>query len=131
MSRWFNYAFLIQGRFCVPNLVPYDKFRPRNIDKAWEYLSHISKISPERLKYGDKKSLKVKAIFNRLARRDVLTGLVPVTITDPDMHNTYSIIGICGICTRSTPVRYRITDATVDADLFLLEIESDIANRSL
>jgi hypothetical protein len=60
-----------------------------------------------------------------------LTGLVPVTTTDPDLRNTYSIIGICGICTRSTPVRYRITDSTVDADLFSLEIESAIANRFL
>ena len=75
--------------------------------------------------------LKGKSIFNKLARRDVLTGLVPVTITDPDLRNTYSIIGICGICPRSRPVRYRITDATVDANLFSLEIKSAIANRFL
>ncbi len=61
----------------MPNLVPYDKFRSRNIEKAWEYLNHIARISPEGLKYGDKKSLKGKAIFDKLARRDVLTGLVP------------------------------------------------------
>ncbi len=90
----------------MPNLVPYDKFRPGNMEKAWEYLDHIARISPERLKYGDKKLLKGKSIFNKLARRDVLTGLVPATTTDPDLRNTYSIIGICGICTRSTPVRY-------------------------
>ena len=88
VSRWFNHAFPVRGRLCVPNLVPYDKFRPRNIEKAWEYLEHISKISPERLKYGDEKSLKGKAIFNKLARRDVLTGLVPRTMTDPDLRNT-------------------------------------------
>jgi hypothetical protein len=101
VSRWFNHAFPVRGRLCVPNLVPYDKFRPGNIKKAWEYLEHISKISPVRLKYGNKKSLKGKAIFNKLARRDVLTGLVPQTKADPDLQNTYSIIGICGICTRS------------------------------
>jgi hypothetical protein len=116
----------------VPNLGPYNKFKPGNIEKAWEYLEHISKISPERLKYGDEKSLKGKEIFNKLARRDVLTGLVLQTKTDPDLRNTYSIIGmICGICTRSTPVRYRITDTTVDADLFSMEIESAITMRFL
>jgi hypothetical protein len=47
-------------------------------------LSHIIKISPEWLNYGSKKSLKGKAIFNKLAWRDVLTGLVPPTIMDPD-----------------------------------------------
>ncbi len=82
------------------------------------------KISPERLKYGDEKSLKGRAIFNKKARRDVLTGLVPSTLTDPDLRNTYSII-------RSSPVWYRITDTTVDADLFSLEIESAIAHRYL
>ena len=112
----------------MPNLVPYDKFRPGNIEKAWEYLDHIARISPERLKYGDKKSLNGQSIVKKLAQRDVLTGLVPPTITDPDLLNTYSIIGICGICIRSTPVRYQITDITVDADLFSLEIESAIAN---
>ncbi len=94
LSRWFNHAFPIRGWLCVPNPVPYDKFRPCNIEKAWEYLEHISKISPEWLKYGDEKSLKGKAVFNKLARRDVLTGLVPPTMTDPDLRNTYSIIGI-------------------------------------
>jgi hypothetical protein len=69
----------------VPNLIPYDKFRPGNIKKVWEYLEHISKISPERLKYGSKKSLKGKAIFNKLAWRDVLMGLVPQSKTDPDL----------------------------------------------
>ena len=76
MSRWFNHAFPVRDRLCVPNLVLYNKFRPGNIEKAYEYLEHISKISPDGLKYGDEKSLKQgKAIFNKLARRGVLTGL--------------------------------------------------------
>ena len=44
----------------MPNLVPYDKFRPGNMEKAWNYLFHIARISPKWLKYGDKKSLKGK-----------------------------------------------------------------------
>jgi len=113
----------------VPNLVPYNKFWPGNMEKAWDYLDHIARIRLKWLKYPDKKSLKSKEIFNKLARRDVLTRHVPATITDPDLRNTYSIIGICRISTRSTSVRYRITDATVDADLFSIEIESAIANH--
>ncbi len=131
VSRWFDNAFPIRGRLRVPNLVPYDKFWPRNVEKAWEYLDHIARISPERLKYGNEKLLKGKAIFNKKARRDVLTGLVPHTMTDLDLRNRYSIIGICGISKWSSPVRYRITDATVDADLFSLEIELAIASRYL
>jgi hypothetical protein len=74
LLQWFNYAFPVHVWICVPNLVPYNKFRPCNMEKAWEYLNHIHKISPERLKYDDQKSLKGKAIFNKLAQRDVLTG---------------------------------------------------------
>jgi len=116
---------------CVPNLIPYDKFRPRNMEKAWGYLDHISKISPERLKYGNEKSLNEKAIFNKLAWRDALSGLVPHKITDLDLCNTYLIISICGIFTRSMPVLHPITDTMVDPDLFLMEIEAAIAMRFL
>jgi hypothetical protein len=90
----------------------------------------MSKICLERLKYGNK-SLKGKAIFNKLACRDVITGLVWPRMTDQDLRNKYSIIGICSISKQSTPMRYRITDAVVDADLFLLEIEATIAMRFL
>ncbi len=110
------------------NLVPCDKFRPSNMVKAREYLDHIARISPEWLKYRYEKLLKGKSIFNKLAGRDVLMGFVPAMTTDLDLRNTYSIIGICGIYTRSTPVRYRITYAIVDADWFSLEIELAIAN---
>ncbi len=45
--RWFHDAFPNWGQLCVLNLVPYDKFRPSNMEKAWEYLDHIARISPE------------------------------------------------------------------------------------
>jgi hypothetical protein len=59
-------------------------------------------------------------------RRDVLTGIVPHTMTDPDLWNTYLTIGICSICMRSTSVQYQITDATVDTDLFLMGLKQHL-----
>jgi len=88
VSRFFNHAFEIRGGLCVPNLVPYDRFRPRNIEKAVEYIKALARIDPSQFKYADEKSLK---------GRDPLTGIVPPTMTDPDLRNTYSIIRICGI----------------------------------
>ncbi len=88
----------------MPNLVPYNKFRPRNVEKAVEYTKALARINPSRLKYADKKSLKGKEICNKLARQDPLTGIVPPTMTDPDLGNTCFIIRICGISRRSTPV---------------------------
>ena len=95
VSRYFNHAFTIRCGLCVPNLVPFDKFWSGNVEKAWEYLSYLNMISPQCGKYGDEKSLKGKVIYNKKARRDVLTGIIPHTLMDSDLRNTYSIIGMC------------------------------------
>ncbi len=89
VSRFFNHAFPIRAGLCVPNLVPYDKFFPRNIEKAVEYLRALARIDPGRLKYADEKSLKGKDICNKLARRDPFTGIVPPKMADPDLRNTF------------------------------------------
>ena len=52
-------------------------------------------------------------------------------MTDPDLRNTYSIIGMCCISRRSTPIRFRITEATVYAELFAMEIEASVASKFL
>jgi hypothetical protein len=110
--------FQFELDFCVPNLIPYNKFCPRNIEKAVKNIRALARIDPGRLKYANEKSLKGKDICNKLARQDWFTGIVPPTMADRDLRNTYSIIGICGILRQSTPVRYRITKLTVDAELF-------------
>jgi hypothetical protein len=115
----------------VPNLVPYDKFCPRNIKKAIEYIRALARINPGRLKYADEKSLKGQDICNKLACRDPFTGIVPPTMTNPDFWNSYSIIGIWGISRRSTPVKYRITELTVDAKLIAMEMEDAVASGFL
>jgi hypothetical protein len=131
ISPFFNHALPIRAGLCVPNLVPYDKFCPRNIEKAIEYIRALARIDPGRLKYADKKSLKGRDICNKLARRDPFTGIAPPTMTDPDFQNSYSIIGICGISRRSTPVKYRIAESTVDAELFAMEMEDAVASEFL
>jgi hypothetical protein len=97
VSKFFNRAFEICGGLCMRNLVPYNKFRPRNIEKAVKYIMALVRIDCSQLKYADKNSLKRKDIYDRLAWRDPLTRIVPPTMTDPDLRNTYSIIGICRI----------------------------------
>ena len=96
-----------------------------------QYLRYLVQFDPRRVKYADEKSIKGRHIHNKKARRDVLTGIVPATMTDPDLTNRYSLIGICSISSRVTPVKFRITKATVTAELFALEIEDAIALRFL
>ena len=131
VSRFFNHGFPIKGCLCKANLVPYDKFRPANIEKAVQYLRYLVQFDPRRVKYADEKSIKGRHIHNKKARRDVLTGIVPATMTDPDLTNRYSLIGICSISSRVTPVKFRITKATVTAELFALEIEDAIVKGFL
>ena len=65
VSCFFLHAFPIRGGFVKPNLVPYDKFRPENKAKAYEYLYMLSHYAPERVKFGDEKSLKGQELFSR------------------------------------------------------------------
>ena len=60
-----------------------------------------------------------------------MTGIIPAILTDPDPRNTYSNIGICSIDRRNNPVRFRITEATVNAELFSMEIEAALAMQFL
>jgi len=51
VSRFFREAFPYSGGLLRPNLVPYDKFRPANLEKAVEYLSFIAMVDPVRKKF--------------------------------------------------------------------------------
>jgi hypothetical protein len=65
VSRFFNHAFPIRAGLCVPNLVPYDKFCPHNIEKAVKYIQALARIDPGRLKFANEKSFKGKDIYNK------------------------------------------------------------------
>ncbi|KAL7554535.1 hypothetical protein ACHAWF_018025 [Thalassiosira exigua] len=108
ISRFFREAFPHRGGFVKPNLVPYDKFRPENKTRAYEFLYMLSHFAPERVKFGDEKSLKGQELYSKKVRRDPETGDVPVVATPSDFRNTYSITGFCSIDQRTNPIFYRI-----------------------
>jgi len=123
MSRFLKEAFPYSATFHRPNLVPYDKFRPENCMKAIDYLHVIAHIDPHRIKFGDEKSLKGKEVFNRKVRRHPMTGEIPPLYTTPDLTNTYSLTGFCGIDRRSTAVFCAIHDGINDATEFSIQVE--------
>jgi len=125
VSRFFYHAFPYRGGFCRPNLVPFDKFRPENIERAIDYIDVISRIAPERLKFGDEKHLKGDAIFNRKVRRNPLTGEVPEMLVTPDFRNRYNLTGFCSInpLTTENAVWCSLNETINDADQFALELE--------
>ena len=123
ISRFFNHGFDIKGSLCKPNLIPYDKFRPHNLERAVEFLLMMSVLDRSRIKFGDEKHLKGSELFCRRTRRNVLTGEVPPIMTHPDFRNTYSIVGFCGIDARTTPLRYSISEGINDAENFAIQVE--------
>ena len=62
ISQFFIHAFHHRGSLCCPNLVPFDKFKPDNIKRAFEYLDIIAGITPNQIVFGDEKHLKGKDI---------------------------------------------------------------------
>lgn len=93
IARWFLTAFEFAGTLCKPNLVPFDKFRPDNFEKALAYLAIISCINPVKIKFGDEKHLEGKELYCRRVRRNVLTGEVPAILTHPDFREVH----YCGV----------------------------------
>jgi hypothetical protein len=82
---------------CKPNMIPYDKFKPANYEKALFYLTVITMMDPGRIKFGDEKHLEGKELYCRRVRRNVITGEVPGIMTHPDFRERYTIVGFCGI----------------------------------
>lgn len=128
IGRFFNHGFEIKGSKCTANNIPYDKFRPENLERAIEYLMVLSMFDRTRIKYGDEKHLKGSELYCRKTRRNVLTGQVPPIMTHPDFRNTYSIVGFCGIDSRATPMRYSIAEGINDAENFALQVELAISS---
>ncbi|KAL7527865.1 LOW QUALITY PROTEIN: hypothetical protein ACHAWF_002336, partial [Thalassiosira exigua] len=73
------------------------------------------------------------SIENPAAMPSQVMSRASCVITYPDLRNTYSIIGICGIDKKVTPVCYRITEteASVCAEIFAMEIEACITTGFL
>lgn len=68
----------------------------------------ISKFPLRNIKRVDEKILKILEGVGQQARRDPLTGIVPPTFIHGDFHNTFKLLGICGIDRRVTPVFFKI-----------------------
>lgn len=99
-------------------MIPYDKFKPANYEKALVYLTVITMMDPGCIKFGDEKHLEGKELYCRRVRRNVITGEVPGIMTHPDFRERYTIVGFCGIDLRVSPLRYGISVNTNDAAIF-------------
>ena len=118
ISRFFNHDFDIRGNFMKWNLIPMDKFRPENIVNAEEFLRFILKQDMRRVKFGDEKHLRGSELYCKETQWNVITGEDAPVLTNSDFRNTHTIIGFCGIDTRTKAVLNFIHNGTNDAQSF-------------
>jgi hypothetical protein len=116
ISRFFKTQFPHRAGLIKPNKVPYDKFKADNIIRAYEFLEIVLKVDPDKLVFADEKLLKGQELFNRLVRKDPMTGVVPAVTVDPDFRNTHAITGFCTTCQDKPAVLFRIHAGNNDAE---------------
>lgn len=113
------------------NMVPYDKFRPKNEDRAYEFIYMLSNFAPERVKFGDKKSLKGQELYNQK------NGIDP-----GDRHCTFCCDGdgfwehplnhqVLRNRQKNNPQLVRIRNTTNDSEMFLFDVEAAIRDGFL
>ena len=97
VSRWFNHRFAKRATGIKANIVPIDKFRPKNIINYAEFCSYIQNIHPQRLVFTDEKSFKAEEGIIKFGRPDPITGEKPTQIVSSDFRNRYCIMGMMSI----------------------------------
>lgn len=68
IHRIFHKAYLYRGGLRKPNLIPLDKFKPSNIQRARDFVQIISNFPLARLKFVDEKLLKNSEGLTRKVR---------------------------------------------------------------
>lgn len=112
-------GFPYKGSRVKPNLIPLDKFKEGNVVRAYEYLTTLFTLTPEKVCFVDEKSGKAGEIYTKYVRKDPLTGIVPSQFTPSDFRNTISITAFCSINrSKAHPIWYRIHDKSNDMEMF-------------
>jgi len=96
LSWFFKEVFPFGGGVYHPNLILFDKFFPENYIRAIHYFCILAKINPYCIKFGDKKSLKGRVVFNWKVQQNPLTGEIPLVNINSDFANTYSLMDFMG-----------------------------------
>ena len=109
IRRVFEDGFLYKGTRIKPNLIPLDKFKPANVVSAYNFLTTVFTLTPEKIIFVDEKSFKAQEVVSKYVRRDPTTGIVPSMLVDSDFRNTVAALGFLSINRRKYhPLWYRI-----------------------
>jgi hypothetical protein len=127
VTRVWTDGFGVEASLLKPNLVPRDKFKCENVERARELISIVAQVDEVRLKFCDEKRLKGAEIYDQKCQRDPLTGVVVNLPTESDFRDSWTVIGFCGFDMSTAPFCHQILELTNVAESFAVAIEGAIA----
>jgi hypothetical protein len=95
IGKWFLNRFDFSGRFCKPNLVPKDKFRPENLLRCMEFRLIFEQL-PDHSKFHwlDEKHIVNKDVEATKVRADPRTGCIPCIYVNGDFRDACNLFAI-------------------------------------
>jgi hypothetical protein len=132
IGKWFLNRFDFSGRFCKPNLVPKDKFRPENLLRYMEFRLILEQL-PDHSKFRwlDEKHIVNKDVAATKVRADPRTGCIPCIYVNGDFRDACNLFAIISANPRkSSPVAHSIGRENGNAASFLRFIEFLLARNS-
>jgi hypothetical protein len=126
ICRWFLYEGNFKASLVKTDKVPVDKFTDENFSRTLNYISLISGMDSQRVKFADEKHLRGVELFNKKSRRDPDTGKSEGVIVSTDYRNVYNITGFCCVDALTPCFHFEITQDTNDAISFSVAVENAI-----
>lgn len=125
VDRFFKTRFEFRGSLRKPNLVPLDKWKPRNIEAYHKFMETLGGL-PDHKKYHfvDEKHLANKDGMNGKVRACPLTGKIRAIPVNGSFRMTYNMMAIISANPRkSCPISYILGKENGTATNFLAFIE--------
>jgi hypothetical protein len=133
ISDWFNKRWDYCGNLKRGNLVPLDKWKPRNKLRYYEFLQKL-RIYSDHSKYNfiDEKHIFNKDVYSTRVRKDPLTGRLPAIHVSGDFWKADNIMAVISPNPeKDYPVDYTIGEEKVTSEAFVAFITYLIAKRFL
>ena len=133
ITNFFGERFPHSGRFCQPNLIPLDKWKPSNLAAFVEFYEKLKQL-PDRKRFNflDEKHIVNKDVLQTKVRRDPLSGYTPHIRVSGDFREAYNIFAcISADTTKPRPIFYNIRKDNGSALSFMEFVSDMIISRYL
>jgi hypothetical protein len=112
ISDWFKKRWNHQGKLLRANLVPLDKWKPRNKLRYYEFVQKLHIYSNHsKFNFIDKKHIHNKDMYATKVRQDLLDGKLPGIHVSGNFGEAYNIMAILSAKPdKPHPIDYKIAE---------------------